>query len=97
MQFLDITLDTLLDNKSIHNVFVNDVWYFKYSDINDVYDNNFKFTPVKTLMVVIDNKKKLDKFISFIEIQDHINHNKNKPSFENNIDIALGLKVRKRS
>lgn len=96
MQFLDITLETLLDNENIQNVFVNDVWYFKYSDINNVYDDNFKFTPVKTLMVVIDSKKKLEKFISFSEIQDHIDYNKNKPSFENNIDIALGLKVRKR-
>lgn len=95
MQFLDITLEVLLDNKNIRNVFVNDVWYFKYSDINEVYEDNFKYTPTKTLLAEIDNKKKLEKFISLPEIQDHIDYNKNKPSFENNIDIALGLKVRK--
>lgn len=96
MQFLDITLDSLLENPNINNVLVKDVWYFKYSDINEVYEDNFKFTPTKTLLVLVDNKKKLEKFISFPEIEDHINFNKTKPSFENNIDIALGLKVKKR-
>ncbi|WP_269225423.1 hypothetical protein [Flavobacterium eburneipallidum] len=95
MQFLDITLESLLTNENIKSIFVNDVWYFKYADVNDVFDNNFKFSPTKTLLVEIDNKKTLEKFISFPEIEDHINHNKSKPSFENNIDIALGLKVRK--
>jgi hypothetical protein len=95
MQFLDITLESLLENQNIYHVLVKDVWYFKYSDINETYDNNFKFSQTKTLFVIIDNKKTLQKFISFPEIQEHITHNKTKPSFENNIDIALGLKVRK--
>lgn len=91
MNFLHITLDSLLKNPNIYNVFVNDIWYFEYSDINEVYEDNFKFTPTKKIRLLDDNKNTLKTFISFPEIQDHINYNKTKPSFENYIDIIIGI------
>lgn len=91
MQFLEITLDILLENPNINHSLIGETWYFNHSDINKVYDNNFKYLPVKLLSVEIENKKKLVKYISYFEIEEHIEFSKTRKSFQSNIDKALGL------
>lgn len=92
MHLLDITLDTLLSNTNINHVLIGKTWYFKHSDINKVYDNNFKYLKVKIVKSKVEGKLNLEKYISFPTIEDHAEFLKNRPSFEKNIDKALGLK-----
>lgn len=91
MQFLEITLNGLLENPNINHILIGENWYFNHSDINKVYDNNFKYLPTKLFSDEIENKKKLAKYISYFEIKEHVDFLKTRESFENNIDKALGL------
>ncbi|GEC77581.1 hypothetical protein [Flavobacterium aquatile] len=91
MQFLEITLDVLLENPNINHALIGEDWYFNHSDINKAYGNNFKYLPVKLLSIEIENKKKLVKYISYSEIKEHIEFSKTRKSFQSNIDKALGL------
>lgn len=91
MQFLDITLDVLLSNPDIEHVSIGNIWYFKHSDVNQVYDNNFKFINVKLVKKEVNRIKMVEKYISYPTIEEHVNFAKRKVSFEQNIDKALGL------
>lgn len=92
MQLLDITLDTLLNNPNIKHILIGNIWHFKHIDMNKVYDNNFKYVNVILVKTEVDGKKKIEKYISFLEIDDHVEFIRKYKSFEDSIDKALGLK-----
>lgn len=95
MELKDITLDVLLNNENIQHVKWKNKWFFSFVDMNKIYNNGFEFTPSVVLSIPFGKQKKSITFISFTNIQEQVEHKKNKPNFGELIDKALGLKIKK--
>jgi hypothetical protein len=87
MNIEKITLDELLRHPNIHHLIVDGTHYFSYHDLNAVYDQGFKYTDTKALIVVLESgKKTLRKFVKFDKINEQVDHLKTMPSFGSRID-----------
>ena len=94
MDLLEITFDSLKENTLIQTVEFEGEWYFSKDGLNFVYDNEFKFIDSVPIRIKVGNFYKVLEAISWTEIQEHVAHRRDMPSFKSTVSDFFGFKKR---